>query len=96
MIGHELTAKHGLDHGQSLAVVLPSLLHIQRDSKRAKLLQYAERVWNLHDGNEEYRIDAAIAATRNFFEEMATPVWPTTTWAATPCPPSCTSWKSTA
>jgi NADP-dependent alcohol dehydrogenase len=70
MIGHELTAMHGLDHAQSLAVVLPSLLELKRDVKRAKLLQYAERVWNLRDGDEDSRIDAAIAATRDFFERM--------------------------
>lgn len=26
MLGHELTARHGLDHAQTLAVVLPALL----------------------------------------------------------------------
>ena len=30
------------------------------DSKRAKLLQYAERVWDLRSGSEEERIDGAI------------------------------------
>ena len=70
MLGHELTAMHGMDHAQTLAVVLPSLLQAKRQQKHAKLLQYAERVWNIREGNEEQRIDAAIAATRKFFEEM--------------------------
>ncbi|MDX6842009.1 alcohol dehydrogenase [Hafnia paralvei] len=70
MLGHELTALHGMDHAQTLAVVLPSLLQAKRQQKHAKLLQYAERVWNIREGNEEQRIDAAIAATRKFFEEM--------------------------
>lgn len=70
MLGHELTALHGMDHAQTLAVVLPSLLQAKRQQKHAKLLQYAERVWNIRGGNEEQRIDAAIAATRKFFEEM--------------------------
>lgn len=73
MLGHELTAMHGLDHAQTLAVVLPSLLNIKRNEKRAKLLQYAERVWNITEGSEDARIDAAIAATRNFFEQMGVP-----------------------
>ncbi|CAD5110003.1 alcohol dehydrogenase [Zestomonas carbonaria] len=73
MIGHELTALHGIDHAQSLAVVLPSLLRLTREAKRAKLLQYAERVWNLREGSEEQRIDAAIEATRGFFERMGMP-----------------------
>ncbi|WP_314142791.1 alcohol dehydrogenase [Buttiauxella noackiae] len=73
MLGHELTAMHGLDHAQTLAVVLPSLLNEKRNEKRGKLLQYAERVWNITEGSEEERIDAAIEATRNFFEQMGAP-----------------------
>ncbi|WP_429039853.1 alcohol dehydrogenase [Aeromonas veronii] len=70
MLGHELTALHGLDHAQTLAVVLPALLQAKRKQKHAKLLQYAERVWGLNSGSEAERIDDAIAATRDFFERM--------------------------
>jgi NADP-dependent alcohol dehydrogenase len=70
MVGHELTALYGLDHAQTLAVVLPGMLKVRKESKRAKLLQYAERVWNLRDGSEDARIDAAIAKTQDFFEAM--------------------------
>ncbi|ABA22104.1 Iron-containing alcohol dehydrogenase [Trichormus variabilis ATCC 29413] len=70
MIGHELTALHGLDHAQTLAIVLPSTLSIRRDRKWQKLLQYAERVWNIVDGSEEERVNEAIAKTRNFFESV--------------------------
>lgn len=70
MIGHELTALHGLDHAQTLAIILPSLLVQQRDSKREKLLQYASRVWALHEGSDESRIERAIARTRDFFESL--------------------------
>ncbi|MEG2154809.1 MAG: alcohol dehydrogenase [Burkholderiaceae bacterium] len=73
MLGHELTALHGLDHAQTLAVVLPAMLQVRRHEKRAKLLQYAARVWGLAEGDEESRIDAAIACTRDFFEAMAVP-----------------------
>ncbi|AXY34414.1 alcohol dehydrogenase [Yersinia pseudotuberculosis] len=70
MLGHELTARHGLDHAQTLAVVLPALLAAKKQQKRAKLLQYAERVWGLREGSEDQRIDAAIEATRHFFESL--------------------------
>ena len=70
MIGHELTALHGLDHAQTLAIILPSMLRIRREAKREKLLQYAERVWDLHVGNDDTRIDAAINQTQAFFEQM--------------------------
>ncbi|MGB3209500.1 MAG: alcohol dehydrogenase [Desulforhopalus sp.] len=70
MIGHELTAAHGLDHAQTLAVILPNLLTVCKQNKREKLLQYAERVWGIVEGESEQRIDAAIDQTRNFFEQM--------------------------
>jgi NADP-dependent alcohol dehydrogenase len=70
MIGHEITALHGLDHAQTLAIVLPSVMAVKRDQKRAKLLQYAARVWHLTSGDENGRIDGAIAKTRGFFEQM--------------------------
>jgi NADP-dependent alcohol dehydrogenase len=70
MIGHELTALHGIDHARTLAIVLPSLLHERREAKREKLLQYGERVWGIRAGSEEARIDAAIERTRGFYESL--------------------------
>lgn len=73
MIGHELTALHGLDHAQTLAVVLPALMQHQRAQKREKLLQYGRRVWQLNNADEEELITAAIQRTKDFFEQMGTP-----------------------
>lgn len=70
MIGHELTALYGLDHAQTLAIVLPSMLRVRREGKRAKLLQYASRVWNVAEGSDDERINEAINRTQSFFEEM--------------------------
>lgn len=70
LVGHELTALYGLDHAQTLAILLPSMLRLRKESKRAKLLQYAERVWNLRNGDETIRIDAAIQRTEEFFAKM--------------------------
>ena len=70
MIGHELTAMFGIDHGKTLAILQPAVWTVRKQQKRAKLLQYAERVWDLTAGSEESRIDQAIEKTRSFFEEL--------------------------
>ncbi len=70
MIGHELTALFGIDHGQTLAIIYPALLEVRRVQKQAKLLQYAERVWHIQNGSAEEKIDLAIQKTREFFESL--------------------------
>jgi NADP-dependent alcohol dehydrogenase len=73
MIGHELTALHGLDHAQTLAIVLPGVMHIQRKQKEAKILQYGERIWDIKEGSIAEKVDQAIAKTVEFFEMMGLP-----------------------
>lgn len=73
MIGHEITALYGLDHAQTLAIVLPALLQQQRATKHEKLLQYGRRVWQLQHQDDERLIDDAISHTRAFFEQMGVP-----------------------
>jgi len=73
MIGHELTALYGLDHAQTLAVVLPANLRIRKADKREKLLQYAERVWGITSGTEDERIEQGIVATEQFFQKVGAP-----------------------
>ncbi len=73
MIGHELTALYGIDHARTLATVLPHLLRIQATQKRAKLLQFADRVWGVREGSEDERIEAGICKMEAFFEAMGLP-----------------------
>ncbi|PHR68234.1 iron-containing alcohol dehydrogenase [Alcanivorax sp.] len=70
MLGHELTALHGLDHAQTLAIVLPAMLAERKDAKHDKLVQYAQRVWSIHEGSEADQAKAAIEKTRAFFESL--------------------------
>jgi alcohol dehydrogenase YqhD (iron-dependent ADH family) len=73
LIGHELTALYGIDHARSLTIILPAVMKQRRKEKRAKLLQYAERVFDITEENEEQRIDEAIERTVKFFRELALP-----------------------
>lgn len=73
MIGHELTGAHGIDHARTLSIVLPAVMKVCRDAKREKLLQYAERIWNVTEGDEDARINRGIELTEQFFEMMQVP-----------------------
>ncbi|MCJ8322239.1 MAG: iron-containing alcohol dehydrogenase [Colwellia sp.] len=73
MIGHELTGAFGIDHARTLSIVLPAVMKVRKEQKREKLLQYATRVWQITEGDENTRIDQAIRLTEEFFETMQVP-----------------------
>ena len=70
MMGHELTALFGIDHARTLAILAPSHFKYNFDTKKAKLAQYAERVWNVAEGSEEEKANAAIEKTEEFFHSL--------------------------
>jgi NADP-dependent alcohol dehydrogenase len=70
MIGHELTALHGLTHGHTLAIVLPGTMKVQSASKGDKILQYGERIWGIKEGSRDQRIEEAINKTEEFFRSL--------------------------
>lgn len=70
MIGHELTALHGLTHGATLAIVFNGTLRTLRKQKYGKILQYGERVWGITQGSDDERIDLTIEKTEEFFRSL--------------------------
>lgn len=70
MIGHELTAYYGIDHAVTLAIVLPGVMRLLKEKRSEKMLQYAERVWNITEGSTEERIAKAISKTEAFFKSL--------------------------
>ena len=73
MIGHELTAYHGIDHARTLAIVLPGIMHIKRKDKQDKILQLGERVWGISQGTTDDRINLTIQKVVDFFESVGIP-----------------------
>ncbi len=69
-IGHELTAFHGLDHAVTLAIVLPGLMRQVKVKRQAKLVQFAQRVWNIQDTNANRACSLAIEKTESFFRSL--------------------------
>ena len=70
MIGQEITALHGLDHGVTLALVYPGVISVMREDKKEKLLQYGERVFGITEGTVDERVEKAIQATESFFNSL--------------------------
>ncbi|MDW5288711.1 iron-containing alcohol dehydrogenase [Formosa sp. PL04] len=69
-IGHELTALYGIDHARTLAIIAPSHYQYNFETKKEKLAQYAERIWNITEGSLEDKAYAAIEKTESFFNQM--------------------------
>jgi NADP-dependent alcohol dehydrogenase len=72
-IGHELTVLHGIDHARTLAIVWPGMMRVMGDEKKQKLLQFAERVWNIREGSDPDKTEMAIAKTEEFFNILGVP-----------------------
>lgn len=70
-MGHELTALYGIDHARTLAIMTKSHYKYNFESKKKKLAQYAERVWNISEGNLEEKAQAGIEKTEAFFHSLA-------------------------
>lgn len=70
MIGHEITALYGVDHAQTLAIVLPGVLTVMKDEKAEKLLHYAQNVWNIDTRDANKAIELAIVKTESFFKSV--------------------------
>jgi len=67
MIGHEVTAFYGLDHAETLAIIMPGVWLHQLKRKQAKLKQYGSRVFGVKTAR------AAIARTEKFFNSIGMP-----------------------
>ncbi|EKT4535166.1 iron-containing alcohol dehydrogenase [Flavobacterium psychrophilum] len=70
MIGHELTALYGIDHARTLAVIAPSLYKAMFETKKDKLAQYGERIFNITGNSTEEKAAKAIEKTVDFFHKM--------------------------
>jgi NADP-dependent alcohol dehydrogenase len=73
VIGHELTALHGLDHAQTLAIVLPAVMRHQKAKKGQKIAQFGQRVFGINGATHDETVERTIAATVAFFEETGIP-----------------------
>ena len=69
-MGHELTAMYGIDHARTLAILAGNHYRYNFETKKEKLAQYAERVWNITEGTLEEKAHAGIDKTDEFFKSL--------------------------
>lgn len=69
-IGHELTALFGIDHACTLAIIGPNLYKYKLDSKKEKLAQFAERVWNITQGTPKEKAEKGIEELISFYHKL--------------------------
>lgn len=70
MIGHELTALYEIDHARTLAIIGPNLYRVMFETKKEKLAQYGERVFNVKGNSVDEKANQAIEKTVAFFHTM--------------------------
>ena len=70
MIGHELTALYEIDHARTLAIIGPNLYKVMFETKKEKLAQYGQRVWNITGNSTEEIAHKAIEKTVEFYHTM--------------------------
>lgn len=70
MIGHEVTAFYGLDHAQTLAIILPKVWENQKESKKTKLAKLAREVYGFNGTCDSEAADCAIKKTEEFFNSI--------------------------
>lgn len=70
MIGHEITAFYGIDHAQTLAIVLPGVMEVLREQKAKKIIRMGKEVFKLQAASDNEMIDKTIKAVEDFFESV--------------------------
>lgn len=74
-VGHVLTSRHKINHGTSLALVMPAWMEHFKGQKPERYLAFARNVMrvNPHGKTNEQLIDEGIAAFRGFIERSGVP-----------------------
>lgn len=72
MIGHEITAFYGIDHAQTLAIVLSGVMEVLREQKAKKLIRMGKEVFEINEKSNDAAIAKTIKAVEDFFESLGT------------------------
>ena len=74
-VGHQLTARHGVNHGASLSIIMPAWMETFKDRRPEQYLRFAKRVMNVHPPGKLKReiIDEGLGRFRAFLNGIGAP-----------------------
>lgn len=69
-MGYGLTTEYGMDHAQTLAIILPGVMEFKKKEKEQKILRMGNVLFNIHEGATDERIARTIGEVEHFFRHM--------------------------
>ena len=74
-VGHQLTARHGVNHGASLSIIMPAWMETFKDRRGEQYLRFARRVMDVDPAgkSDQEIIDEGVAKFREFLEAIGAP-----------------------
>ncbi len=74
-LGHQLTARHGVNHGASLSIIMPAWMETFKDRRPDQYLRFAKRVMDVDPAGKSAPeiIDEGVAKLRQFLETIGAP-----------------------
>ena len=73
-LGHALSGKYDIPHGESLAIVWPAWARYVYHEDIPRFAKYARKVWGVLADDDETAAQAGIAATVEYFRNIGMPV----------------------
>lgn len=73
-LGHELSGKFDLAHGESLTIMWPAWARVVAPGEAERFAQYGRNVWGLTEKDDNTCASAAIDATEAYFKSLGLPV----------------------
>ena len=69
-MGYGLTTDYGMDHAQTLAIILPAVMRYMKKEKETKLLRMGAALFGIAEGTVDERIEQTIRDVELFFRHM--------------------------
>ncbi len=73
MIEHSLSAFYNVPHGAGLSAIIPGWMHFHAPLKPARFAQFAERVFDIREGNDLEKAVQGIIQLKAWFRHVQSP-----------------------